>query len=546
MHRGMIVQKGRSTPGESGDLTKIPEVPEECMKTEKNCSARQKMCYNSPQDPSAEPNLCTEGRKDKKMDQRNLSMLCDFYELTMGNGYLEMGFDQKIAYFDVFFRNVPDGGGFAIAAGLEQVVEYIQQLHFSEDDIEFLKSKNIFSEKFLDYLRNFHFSGDIYAVREGTPIFPGEPILTVRAPALEAQLVETYVLLALNHQTMIATKASRIVRAAQGRAVLEFGSRRAQGADAAIIGARAAYIGGCAGTACTLTDKMYGVPAGGTMAHAWVQMFDSEYEAFKAYCEVYPDNATLLVDTYNTLKSGVPNAIRVFKEMLVPKGITNFAIRLDSGDISYLSKKARKMLDDAGLPNCKITASNALDEHLIRDLVMQGAQIDTFGVGERLITSCSEPVFGGVYKLAAVENDAGEIIPKIKVSENTTKITNPGFKRVYRYYDKDSGKALADEICLRDETIDFEQPHDIFDPNATWKVKTLDNYVVRDLLEPIFKNGELVYQLPELKEIQAYCKAQQDTLWDEVKRFENPHKYYVDLSWKLWTLKRDLLAAAKK
>ncbi len=480
------------------------------------------------------------------MDQRNLSMLCDFYELTMGNGYLEMGFDQKIAYFDVFFRNVPDGGGFAIAAGLEQVVEYIQQLHFSEDDIEFLKSKNIFSEKFLDYLRNFHFSGDIYAVREGTPIFPGEPILTVRAPALEAQLVETYVLLALNHQTMIATKASRIVRAAQGRAVLEFGSRRAQGADAAIIGARAAYIGGCAGTACTLTDKMYGVPAGGTMAHAWVQMFDSEYEAFKAYCEVYPDNATLLVDTYNTLKSGVPNAIRVFKEMLVPKGITNFAIRLDSGDISYLSKKARKMLDDAGLPNCKITASNALDEHLIRDLVMQGAQIDTFGVGERLITSRSEPVFGGVYKLAAVENDAGEIIPKIKVSENTTKITNPGFKRVYRYYDKDSGKALADEICLRDETIDFEQPHDIFDPNATWKVKTLDNYVVRDLLEPIFKNGELVYQLPELKEIQAYCKAQQDTLWDEVKRFENPHKYYVDLSWKLWTLKRDLLAAAKK
>ena len=480
------------------------------------------------------------------MNQRNLSMLCDFYELTMGNGYLEMGFNQKIAYFDVFFRNVPDGGGFAIAAGLEQVVEYIQQLHFSEDDIEFLKSKNIFSEKFLDYLRNFHFSGDIYAVREGTPIFPGEPILTVRAPALEAQLVETYVLLALNHQTMIATKASRIVRAAQGRAVLEFGSRRAQGADAAIIGARAAYIGGCAGTACTLTDKMYGVPAGGTMAHAWVQMFDSEYEAFKAYCEVYPDNATLLVDTYNTLKSGVPNAIRVFKEMLVPKGITNFAIRLDSGDISYLSKKARKMLDDAGLPNCKITASNALDEHLIRDLVMQGAQIDTFGVGERLITSRSEPVFGGVYKLAAVENDAGEIIPKIKVSENTTKITNPGFKRVYRYYDKDSGKALADEICLRDETIDFEQPHDIFDPNATWKVKTLDNYVVRDLLEPIFKNGELVYQLPELKEIQAYCKAQQDTLWDEVKRFENPHKYYVDLSWKLWTLKRDLLAAAKK
>ena len=323
------------------------------------------------------------------MNQRNLSMLCDFYELTMGNGYLKEGIGKKIAYFDVFFRNVPDGGGFAIAAGLEQVVEYIQQLHFNDEDIEFLRGKHIFDEDFLTYLRNFHFSGDIYAVPEGTPVFPGEPILTVRAPAIEAQLVETYVLLALNHQTMIATKACRIVRAAQGRAVLEFGSRRAQGADAAIIGARAAYIGGCAGTACTLTDQMYGVPAGGTMAHAWVQMFDSEYEAFKAYCEVYPDNATLLVDTYNTLKSGVPNAIRVFKEMLVPKGITNFAIRLDSGDISYLSKRARKMLDDAGLPNCKITASNALDEHLIRDLVMQGAQIDTFGVGERLITSKS-------------------------------------------------------------------------------------------------------------------------------------------------------------
>ena len=480
------------------------------------------------------------------MNQRNLSMLCDFYELTMGNGYFKEGFDKKIAYFDVFFRNVPDGGGFAIAAGLEQVVEYIQQLHFDDEDIEFLREKHIFDEQFLTYLRNFHFSGDIYAVPEGTPVFPGEPILTVRAPAIEAQLVETYVLLALNHQTMIATKACRIVRAAQGRAVLEFGSRRAQGADAAIIGARAAYIGGCAGTACTLTDQMYGVPAGGTMAHAWVQMFDSEYEAFKAYCEVYPDNATLLVDTYNTLKSGVPNAIRVFKEMLVPKGITNFAIRLDSGDISYLSKRARKMLDDAGLPNCKITASNALDEHLIRDLVMQGAQIDTFGVGERLITSKSEPVFGGVYKLAAVENNKGEIIPKIKVSENTEKITNPGFKCVYRYYDKDSGKALADELCLRDEKIDFTKPHDIFDPNATWKVKTLENYTVRELLEPIFKNGELVYKLPELKDIQTYCKEQQDTLWDEVKRFENPHKYYVDLSWNLWTLKRDLLAAAKK
>ena len=480
------------------------------------------------------------------MNKRNLSMLCDFYELTMGNGYLLKGFRDKVAYFDVFFRNVPDGGGFAIAAGLQQVVEYIQQLHFDEDDIDYLRSKNCFDESFLNYLRNFHFSGDIYAVPEGTPVFPYEPIMTVRAPAIEAQLIETYVLLALNHQTMIATKANRIVRAAQGRAVLEFGSRRAQGADAAIIGARAAYIGGCAGTACTLTDEIYGVPAGGTMAHAWVQMFDTEYEAFKAYCEIYPHNATLLVDTFNTLKSGVPNAIRAFKEILVPQGITNFAIRLDSGDISYLSKKARKMLDEAGLTTCKITASNALDEHLIRDLMMQGAQIDTFGVGERLITSKSTPVFGGVYKLAAVENDAGEIIPKIKVSENTAKITNPHFKKVYRYYDNESGKALADELCLYNETVDPTQPRTIFDQNATWKTKTLTDFTVRDLLEPIVKQGELVYDLPALPEIQQYCKAQLSTLWDEVKRFENPHTYYVDLSRDLWDVKRRLLAEAKR
>ena len=482
----------------------------------------------------------------KMINPRNLSMLCDFYELTMGNGYLLKGYGDKIAYFDVFFRSVPDGGGFAIAAGLEQVVEYIENLHFEDDDIEYLRSKHCFDERFLDYLRHFKFSGDIYAGPEGTPVFPYEPILTVRAPAIEAQLIETYVLLVLNHQTMIATKANRIVRAAQGRAVLEFGSRRAQGADAAIIGARAAYIGGCAGTACTLTDKIFGVPAGGTMAHAWVQMFDSEYEAFKAYCEIYPTNATLLVDTYNTLKSGVPNAIRVFKEMLVPKGITNFAIRLDSGDIAYLSKKARKMLDEAGLNTCKITASNALDEYLIRDLMMQGAQIDTFGVGERLITSRSTPVFGGVYKLAAVENEQGEIIPKIKVSENTAKITNPHFKKVLRYYDKESGKALADEICLRDEVVDPAQPHTIFDQYATWKTKTLTDYSVRELLEPIFRNGELVYQLPSLPDINKYCAEQLDTLWEEVMRFENPHTYYVDLSQKLWDVKRQLLAAAKQ
>jgi nicotinate phosphoribosyltransferase len=479
------------------------------------------------------------------MDPRNLSMLCDFYELTMGNGYLKTGLADKIAYFDVFFREVPDGGGFAIAAGLEQVVEYIQNLHFGPEDIDYLREKHIFDEEFLQYLRDFHFTGDIYAVPEGTPVFPGEPIMTVRAPAAQAQLIETYVLLSLNHQTMIATKANRIVRAAQGRTVLEFGSRRAQGADGAILGARAAYIGGCAGTACTLTDELYGVPAGGTMAHAWVQMFDSEYEAFRTYCQLYPDNATLLVDTYNTLKSGVPNAIRAFKEVLVPQGITNFAIRLDSGDISYLSKQARKMLDDAGLTSCKITASNALDEHLILDLLMQGAQVDTFGVGERLITSKSAPVFGGVYKLAALEDEAGNIIPKIKISENTAKITNPGFKRVYRFYDKDSGKALADELCLSHETLSETQPHTIFDSNAAWKQKTLTNFTIRELQVPVFRNGELVYELPKLKDIQTYCQAQLDTLWDEVRRFENPHTYYVDLSKELWDLKQRLLAEAK-
>ena len=472
-------------------------------------------------------------------------MLCDFYELTMGNGYYRNGFYKRNVYFDVFFRNVPDGGGFAIAAGLEQIVEYIQQLHFSDDDIAYLRGKGIFDEGFLTYLKNFKFHGDIYAVPEGTPVFPGEPLLTVRAPAIEAQLIETYLLLEINHQSLIATKANRIVRAAQGRAVLEFGSRRAQGADGAVIGARAAYIGGVAGTACTLTDVLYGVPAGGTMAHSWVQMFPTEYDAFKTYCELYPDNATLLVDTYNTLKSGVPNAIRAFKEILLPRGITNFDIRLDSGGISYLSKKARKMLDEAGLPNCKITASNSLDEYLIRDLMMQGARVDTFGVGERLITSKSNPVFGGVYKLAAIEDDEGNIIPKIKVSENTAKITNPHFKRLYRLYDRESGKAIADELTLRDEVIDPTKPHVIFDPNATWKTKELTDFTVRELQVPIFQNGELVYELPELNDIKAYCRQQIHTLWDEVKRFENPHTYYVDLSQKLWDVKRGLLEAAK-
>lgn len=475
------------------------------------------------------------------MEKKNMAMLCDFYEFTMSNGYFKNGFYKQNVYFDVFFRKVPDNGGFAIVAGLEQVIDYIKNLHFDDSDIEYLRSKGIFDEDFLSYLKNFKFSGDIYAVSEGTPVFPNEPIMTVKAPAIEAQLIETFVLLTLNHQTLIATKANRIVRAAQGRAVIEFGSRRAQGASGAIDGARAAYIGGCVGTACTLTDKLYGVPAGGTMAHSWIQMFDSEYDAFKTYCELYPDNPTLLVDTYNTLKSGVPNAIKVFKEVLLPQGKTECSIRLDSGDISYLSKKARKMLDEAGLQNCKITASNSLDEYLIRDLMMQGAEVDTFGVGERLITSSSSPVFGGVYKLVAVENEGGEIVPKIKVSENTTKITNPHFKKVYRYFDNESGKALADELCVYDEAVDGSKPHTIFDSNATWKTKTLTDFTAKELLVPIFKNGECVYESPSIQEIAKYCREQIDLLWDEVKRFENPHTYYVDLSKKLYEIKNILL-----
>ena len=471
----------------------------------------------------------------------NMTMLCDFYELTMGNGYFKFGYKDRITYFDVFYRAVPDGGGFAIAAGLEQVVDYIQNLHFAPEDIEYLRGRNMFSEEFLAYLADFRFTGDIYAVPEGTPIFPREPILTVRAPAIQAQLVETYLLLALNHQSLIATKANRVVRAAQGRVVLEFGSRRAQGADGAVQGARAAYIGGCNGTACTLSDQLFGVPAGGTMAHAWVQMFDSQYEAFKTYCEIYPDNPTLLVDTYNTLKKGIPDAIRAFNEVLKPRGLTKCGIRLDSGDMTYLSKKARKMLDDAGWQSCKISVSNSLDEYIIQDLIQQGAQIDMFGVGERLITARSEPVFGGVYKLTAVEDADGTVVPKIKISENVGKITNPHFKKIYRFYGKDTGKAIADYLCVFDETVDDSQDITIFDPEATWKRKRVYNYTARELMVPIFKNGELVYKLPTLQEIQAYCKKEVDSLWDEVKRFENPQTYYVDLSQKLWDIKYNLL-----
>ncbi len=471
----------------------------------------------------------------------NLTMLCDFYELTMGNGYFESGFKDRITYFDVFYRNVPDNGGFAIAAGLEQVIEYIENLHFSDEDIEYLRGRNLFSEGFLEYLRGFRFTGDIYAVPEGTPIFPREPMLTVRATAIQAQLIETFLLLSLNHQSLIATKANRVVRAAQGRTVLEFGSRRAQGADGAILGARAAYIGGCNGTACTISDQIYGVYAGGTMAHSWIQMFDSQYEAFKTYCQLYPHGATLLVDTYNTLKSGVPDAIRAFNEVLKPLGITDCGIRLDSGDMAYLTRMARKMLDEAGWTNCKISVSNALDEYLVQDLLRQGACIDMFGVGERLITARSEPVFGGVYKLAAVEDEKGNLIPKIKISENVGKITNPHFKKLYRFYGNNTGKAIADYLCVYDETVDDSKNLRIFDPDAPWKAKTVYDFTAKELQVPIFKGGKLVYKKPTLEEIRTYCLQQIDTLWDEVKRFDNPHVYYVDLSQKLWDIRYNLL-----
>ncbi len=475
------------------------------------------------------------------MTDETYALLCDFYELTMSNGYFINGFSDKIAYFDVFFRKVPDGGGFAIAAGLEQVIEYIENLRFSKDDIKYLKDLNMFSDSFLEYLSNFRFTGDIYAVPEGTPVFPNEPIITVKAPVIEAQIIETFILLSINHQSLIATKANRIVRAARGRTVLEFGSRRAQGADGAVLGARAAYIAGCEGTACAMTDKLYGVPAGGTMAHSWIQMFDSEYEAFKTYCELYPNNSTLLVDTYNVLKSGVPNAIRAFKEVLLPRGITKCAIRLDSGDMTYLSRKAREILDKAGLTECKIVASNALDEYIISDLISQGACIDIFGVGERLITSKSEPVFGGVYKLCAIKGENGEVIPKIKLSENVTKITNPHFKKVYRLFENETGKAIADQLCVYDETIDQTKELELFDPEATWKRKTITDFTAKELLVPIFIEGKKVYKVPTIRETREYCKEQIAFLWDEVKRFEFPHEYYVDLSQRLWDIKHKLI-----
>lgn len=478
------------------------------------------------------------------MERENMTMLCDFYELTMANGYFLTGKKDTISYFDVFFRSIPDKGGFAITAGLADVVDYIQNLRFTEEDIAYLRSKKLFDEKFLDYLRSFRFTGDIWAIPEGTPVFPNEPILTVRAPSIEAQFIETYVLLALNHQSLIATKANRIVRAAEGRVVLEFGSRRAQGASGAINGARACYIAGVNGTACTISDERYGVPAGGTMAHSWVQMFDSQYEAFKKYCEIYPHNATLLVDTYNTLRSGIPDAIRAFNEVLRPQGITKCGIRIDSGDMAYLTRKAREMLDEAGWPECKISVSNSMDEYIIKDILNQGAQIDLFGVGERMITAKSEPVFGGVYKVCAVEDAQGKIIPKIKVSENVGKITNPHYKKVWRFYGRDTGKAIADYLSVYDETVDDSGDFEIFDPENVWKRKVVYDFEAKQLQVPIFQKGKLVYELPSLEQIRTYCAAQVDTLWDEVKRFDNPHSYYVDLSQKLWDIKQAMLLEA--
>lgn len=469
----------------------------------------------------------------------NMTMLIDFYELTMANAYFLEGRQEEIAYFDLFFRKVPDNGGYAIFAGLETIIDYINDLSFSHQDIEFLKSKNIFSDGFLKYLESFRFTGDIFAFREGSVIFPHEPILTVRANIIEAQIIETFLLQTTNHQSLIATKASRMVHAAKGCQILEMGARRAHGASSANLGARAAYIAGVNGTSNVLADQLFGVPSGGTMAHSFVQLFDSEYEAFKTYAKHYPNHSTFLVDTYDTLNSGIPNAIKVIKESLVPKGVEDFAIRIDSGDLTYLSKKAREMLDEAGLKTCKIVVSNALDERLLETLISQGAPIDLFGVGERLITSKSDPVFGSVYKLVAIEKN-GEIEPKIKISDNLEKITTPHYKKVFRIYDA-QGHAEADLITRFDEKIDTSLPLTIFDPLATWKTKTFSDYSLKEMHEQIYREGQLIYNKPSLEDIKTFALNQVATLWDEVRRFDYPHRYYVDLSEKLWNLKNTMI-----
>ena len=473
-------------------------------------------------------------------DRTNMSLLTDFYELTMGKGYLDGGNKDKIVYFDMFFRSVPESGGYAVMAGLEQVIDYLDNLKFSEEDLKFLSAYG-FDDKFIDYLRNFKFTCDVWAIPEGTVVFPREPLIKVRGPVIQAQLLETALLCTINHQSLIATKTARIVRAAEGRPIMEFGARRAQGFDASVLGARAAYIAGVAGTSCTICGQQFDIPLSGTMAHSWAMLYDDEFEAFKAYALSYPDKTLLLVDTYDVLKSGIPNAIRCAKEVLEPMGKRLLGIRIDSGDLTYMTQKARKMLDDAGLTDCKITVSNALDEYLIRDLISQGACIDSFGVGERLITSRAEPVFGGVYKICAVEDDNGNVIPKMKISENIGKVTTPCNKEVVRFYDNATGKAMADVLFVEGEEIPSGEPYEIFDPNETWKAKVLENYTTRKLLVKIFDGGKLVYKTPSMSELKNYCTKEIDTLWDSVKRFENPHEYYVDLSPKLWKIKDDIL-----
>ena len=473
----------------------------------------------------------------------DLALLTEGYELTMADGFMGAGMKDTVAYFDLFFRRVPDNGGFAIAAGLSKVIDYLEHLHFREEDIKYLKSKGI-SDELASYLKDFKFTCDVWAIPEGTPIFPNEPIIKVRGPIIEAQLIEKMLLLSINQQSLIATKANRLVRAAHGTAVAEFGTRRAQGVDEAVYGARAAYIGGCVATSGVIPEKEFGIPSVNTMIHSWVQLFDSEYDAFCEYARRHPDDCTLVVDTYDTIRSGIPNAIKAFDDVLAPLGKRPKSVRIDSGDITYLSKRVRKMLDVAGYPDCDIMASNSLDEHLISDMVSQGAKVDCFIVGERLITSASSPLFGGVYKLSAIEKD-GKTVPKINLSENVRKITIPSSKQVYRLIDKDSGKAIADVLTLDDEIIDETKPYVLFDPDFTWKRKEIENFVTRKLLVPIFKGGKKVYEEPSLKEIRDYCLRQTDTLWDEVKRFENPHKYYVDLSKNLWAERNGLIEKFK-
>ncbi len=472
-----------------------------------------------------------------------LPMTTELYEFSMADGYFRSGLQDVTACFDLFFRRVPDNGGFAVMAGLEQVIAYLKNLHFSEADLVFLRDKGL-SEGFLSYLRDFKFACDIWAIPEGTPIFPNEPIVKVRGPVVQAQMIETMLLLCINQQSLIATKANRLVRAAHGTAVAEFGTRRAQGTDEAIYGARAAYIGGCVATSGVIPARDFGIPSIQTMIHSWVQMFDSEYEAFCAYARCHPDDCTFVVDTYDTLRSGVPNAIRAFHDVLVPMGKRPKSVRIDSGDITYLSKRVRKLLDEAGFPDCDIMASNSLDEHIISDMVSQGAKVDCFIVGERLITSASAPLFSGVYKLCAVEKD-GRIIPKINLSENVRKITIPSSKQVYRLFDMDSGKAIADVLTTDSEEIDDNKPYELFDPDFTWKRKEIENFVARPLLVKIFEQGKCVYTSPAPEAIREYCSEQIDTLWDEVKRFENPHKYYVDLSEKLWEIRKLLIEEYK-